>query len=100
MVDLGIPPELTPEQQSIENIKKSIRIIEGVFHAINQPGVTFPLRVSEQMLEGMSFLNQMHTQLIQQLPAEELEKMRNQHKSVATPPPPALVKSDGTTPAA
>ncbi len=74
--------------ENIENIKKSILIIEKFFYAINSLQVGPPLRLAESMLEGMAFLNQMHTQLIEQLGPEEVAKMREQHKTNIPPPPP------------
>lgn len=80
MVELG-----TPEQQSLDNVKQSILIIEGLFFAVNNSNI--PMRFAEQAIKGMAFLQQMHQQLIGQLPAGELEKMRAQYKSNVPPPP-------------
>lgn len=82
MVELG---EMTEAKKSIENIKQSVLIIEGLFFGVNNS--TVPLRFAEQVLKGMGFLNQMHNQLLGQLSPEEVEKMRAQNKTNIPPLP-------------
>lgn len=72
--------QLTPEQQSVENIKQSVLTIEGLFFAINNSN-GFPLRVAEAALKGMGMLQKMHDELLKQLGPEEEKKFREQFKS-------------------
>lgn len=76
---------LTVEERSIENAKQSILIIEKFFYAVNAMPGGPPLRLAEDMINGMKFLNQMHAKLLAELGPEEVEKMKaaNQPK---TPP--------------
>lgn len=100
MVDLKEAPEpLTPEQQGIENAKQTILIIEQLLFALNN--ATFPLRFSEGALRGAGFLQGLHADLIDKIGPEEVQKLREQHKTNVPPPPPPpkppmLVKPDGS----
>lgn len=59
---------------SIEDMKQSIRVIEGLFHAIN--GGTFPLKWCSAAMQGMQFLNAVHASLIKELGPEEVAKIK------------------------
>ncbi len=75
---------LTSEQTAIENTKKSILTIEGLFFAINS--ATFSLRYHDPMIKGMEFLGKMHERLLAELGPEEVQKMREQYKTQPMPP--------------
>lgn len=66
--------EKTEQEKSLDNVKNTVKLIEGVFHAIN--AASFPLRFNDIMLQGMSFLDKMHTELINQIPKDEIEKIK------------------------
>ncbi len=76
---------LTPEQRSIENTKRSILIIENFFFAMKRADI--PLEMAQSAIDGMNFMKQMHDKLLAELGPEEIEKLKavvNQPK--ATPP--------------
>lgn len=83
MVDLGTPPEITPE--GIENAKETILGIEGLLFYLNN--ATASLRFAEAGLTGAGFLQAMHKELIDKIGPEEVKKMRETHKSNIPPPP-------------
>lgn len=61
-------------ENSLENIKNTVKIIEVFFHAMNSVGV--PLGYYKAIMGGMDMLNKMHTQLVAQIPPEEIAKMK------------------------
>jgi len=87
MVELGVAPEaLTQEQAGIENAKQSILVIEKLLFALNNAQI--PLRFAEGALHGAGWLQQMHAALLNQIGPEEVQKLRDQHKTNVPPPPP------------
>lgn len=68
----------------LENAKATILLIEKFCFALNQ--ITVPLRFSEDLIKGFGFVNQMHTQLLEQIGPEEVQKLREQYKSNVPPP--------------
>ena len=77
-----VTPQLTPEQQSLENTKTAIRTVEGLFAAINE--ASFPLKWHSAALNGMQFIQQLHAQLVSALPKEELEKIKAEQMAKAS----------------
>lgn len=78
-----IEGQVLPDEKSIENIKTSVQLIEGLFHAVNAG--SFPLKWHDAAMKGMNFLNQMHSGLVFQLPKEEIEKMKAENGVVSPP---------------
>lgn len=79
------PPEVVIQPgTSIEDAKVSIRVIEGLFHAINK--ATFPLMVYTEAMNGMTFLKAVHDSLIKQIGPEEVAKIRAQEAMKAGAP--------------
>lgn len=66
--------ERTPEQKSIDQIKESIRVVEGFFQACNF--ASFPLQWHNAAMAGMTFMNQMHSTLIASLTPEQLAEFK------------------------
>lgn len=67
-------PEQTPEQKAVQNQLGVIAVVERLFNGINAG--SFPLRATDDVMAGMSFLSQFHKQLVAQLPPEELAKVK------------------------
>ncbi len=70
------------EADALENAKQTIVLIEKFCFALNQ----IPLRFSEDIIKGFGFVNQMHTNLLEQIGPEEVQKLREQFKSNVPPP--------------
>lgn len=62
--------------KSVDNIKQSVLAIERFVFCLNK--VAVPIGFAQGILEGCSFLNQMHTQLLAQLSPEEIEEMKKE----------------------
>lgn len=77
VVDPNKPDTRTDEEKKLDSIKQSIRAIEGLYHAINDSG--FKVKWHDAILNGMNFLNQIHSQLVSELPQSEIEKIKNEH---------------------
>lgn len=75
-VEASVTPA-TPEEMAkkgIENTLGVIKVVEGLFNASKRG--TYPLDVTEQMMAGLSFLAQFHSQLVSQLPPAVVEDLR------------------------
>lgn len=59
---------------AIETTKKSIQILEGFFHGLDNSAV--PLKYHEAVMEGFKFCIEVHKVLVSQLPPEEIEKIK------------------------
>lgn len=68
------------EVNDLNNAKDSIKTIEGLFHAVDYAikNGYLPMRFSDQVLRGMSFLNSIHTKLITDIGPEEVQKMKDE----------------------
>lgn len=68
-------PEVKIEEgASIDDMKMSIKTIEGFFHAIN--AATFPLRWYAEAMTGMAFLKAIHDGLVNKLGPDEVAKIK------------------------
>lgn len=70
--------ERTPEQQSLENTKESIKVVEGFFQACSK--ASFPLEWHNAAMKGMQFMNQMHSTLMATLTPEQLTAFKEEVK--------------------
>lgn len=74
-------PEQTPEQKAIQNQLGVIQVVERLFNGINAG--SFPLRATDDVMAGMSFLSQFHEQLVAQLPEDMRTKLQAEAANVA-----------------
>ncbi len=86
MVDLK---ESTQESQ-LEDTKKAIFAIEGLFHAVNS--TTFSPRFMDGLRIGLEYIGQLHGRLIAQIGPEEVEKMKQQNQPVMAAKPPEVLR--------
>ena len=70
---------------SLDDMKMSIKTIEGFFHAIN--AATFPLRWYTEAMTGMAFLKAIHDGLIKKLGPDEVTKIKASEAFKATVQP-------------
>lgn len=76
---------------SIEDCKTSIKVIEGLFHAVNR--ASFPLVCYGDVMNGMTFLKAIHNSLISQIGPDEVAKIRAEEtKKAAMPPSEGMVQ--------
>ena len=68
--------QLTPEQVSKNNVKASVLEIEKFVFALGR--ITVPLQQAQPILNGCSFLQQMHDQLLAQLTPDDIEAMKKE----------------------
>lgn len=73
------------ELSDIEEAKKGILAIEGIYHAVNS--ATFKLNFHDALVNGLQYLGKLHEKLLAQIGPEEVAKLRQQF-STTTPPPP------------
>lgn len=67
------PAEKTAAEKALENQLGVIRVVEHLFKAIDAG--TFPLRVHDDVMAGMSFMAQFHKELVKQLPEDVRAKV-------------------------
>jgi hypothetical protein len=85
VVDLNLENGLSPEQQAIEEAKKGILAIEGIYHAVNS--TTFKLNFHDALVNGLTYLGKLHEKLLAQIGPEEVQKLRQQFAQPPTTPP-------------
>jgi len=73
----------TPEQQSLENMKESIKIIEGMFYGLE--GIPIPLKLHDPVMNGLNFLSKIHANLLAQIGPEEVQKMKDESNKKLQP---------------
>lgn len=89
-IDAGLmagPDVKIADGTSIDDMKTSIRVIEGMLHACN--GVGVPIKWHTDFMNGMIFLKSVHDSLMAKLGPEEIEKIRAQEQFKGGNPPPA-----------
>lgn len=67
---------------SLDDMKMSVKTIEGLFHAINN--ATFPLKWYTEAMTGMAFLKAIYDGIIKKLGPAEVEKIRQTEAFKAT----------------
>ena len=85
----GVEPKPEPADP-YEGTKTAIRTIEGLFQAVN--AASFPLNWHTATMNGMQFLQQLHTQLVDTLPKEEVEKIQKEIMARNAKPKPEVSK--------
>lgn len=68
------PEVIIKQGATTEDMAQSIRVIEGLFHAIN--AASFPLRSYEDVMRGMQFLKAVHDSVIKELGPDEVARIR------------------------
>lgn len=68
------PDVVIEDGASLDDMKMSIKTIEGFFHAIN--AASFPLRWYTEAMTGMAFLKAIHDGLVKKLGPDEVSKIK------------------------
>ncbi len=77
----GSKPEVVIEDSAtVEDMRTSVRAIEGLFHAFNV--ASFPLVTHDAVMMGMQFLKAVHEGIVKKLGPEEVAKMKAESASV------------------
>ncbi len=76
------PDVVIQDGASIEDMKMSVKTIEGLFQAIN--AATFPLRWYGEAMTGMAFLKAIHDGIVKKLGPDEIAKMKASEEFKAT----------------
>lgn len=76
------PQVVIDEKANVEDMAQSVRVIEGLFHAIN--AASFPLKVYQDVMLGMQFLKAVHDGIINKLGPDEIARIRQSEAFKAT----------------